>query len=86
MVSRFGRATHRDFAQGKALDLIRACAPIHLSHKALPEAPDKLSLRERTLLNNGLHSGDDLIPYIFSNRRAKKKKIWTHVGRLVITF
>ena len=55
-----GRATHRDFAQGKALDLIWACAPVHLGHKALPEARDEFGLRERTLLDNGVYSSDDL--------------------------
>jgi hypothetical protein len=72
MVS-WGRATYRDFAQGKALDLIWACAPVHLSHKALPEARDEFSLRERTLLNNGVYSSDDLFPSIFSNPKTKKK-------------
>jgi len=54
--------------------LIRACAPVHLSHKALPEARDKFGLRERTLFNNGVHSSDDLFPCIFSNPRGRKEK------------
>jgi len=70
MVSKLGSATYRDFAQSKALNLIRACAPVHLSHKALPEARDKFGLRERTLLNDGVHSSDDLFPSTFSNPRA----------------
>lgn len=70
----WGRATHRDFAQGKALDLVWACTPVHLSHKALPEARDEFSLRKRTLLNNGVYSSDDLFPSIFSNPKTKKKK------------
>jgi hypothetical protein len=46
--------------------LIRACAPVDLSHEALPEARDKFGLGERTLLYNGAHSSDDLF-LLFSN-------------------
>jgi len=53
--------------------LIRACAPVNLCHKALPKARDKFGLRERTLLNNGVHSSDDLFLYIISNPKEKKR-------------
>jgi len=74
---------YRDFAQSKALDLVRACAPVDLSHEALPEARDKLRLGERTLLNNTAHSGDDLLLLQHREKKAKKR---THVGGLILAF
>src|SRR5216683_2307196 len=88
---------YRDFAQSKALDLVRACAPVDLSHEALPEARDKLRLGERTLLNNTAHSGVDLLsPSAPRKKRRKeekpapelekKAKKRTHVGGLILAF
>jgi hypothetical protein len=45
-----------------------------LSHKALPEARDKFGLGERTLLDNGVHSGNDLFSFLFSNPKTENRK------------
>ena len=66
--------THRDLAQSKAFDLIWTCAPVDLSHEALPEACDNFGLGERTLLDNGAHSSDDLFP-VLSNPKEKQENI-----------
>jgi hypothetical protein len=47
--------------------LIRACAPVDLSHETLPEARNKFGLGERTLLDNGAHGSDDLFPLLFND-------------------
>ena len=63
------KVAHRDFAQSKALNLVRACAPVDLRHKALPETCDELGLGKRALLNNAAHRGDDLL-IVFSKKKS----------------
>lgn len=65
-------AAHRDFAQSETLNLVRACAPVDLSHKAVPKARDKLGFGERTLFNNGAYSSDDLLH--LSNEQKKRER------------
>jgi hypothetical protein len=68
------RASHRDFTKSQPFDLIRACAPVDLGHKAMPEARDKLRLGERTLLNHSAYSSDNLFLLSTENRKREEKE------------
>lgn len=49
-----------DFAQGEALDLVGAGAPVHGGHEALPDAVHELGVWNRGGLLSGLDDLDNL--------------------------
>ena len=52
--------TYPNFAQGEVLNLVRACAPVYGSHKALPDALNELGFGERLIFLPTLNRTNDL--------------------------